>query len=319
MRVKFTIDQGHIGGYNQGAAKGYAEGTAMFHLGVYLKQELELYEGFTAVLTRTSLQQCPTLEERGRVAVNNGSEVFISLHSNGFTSPSAHGVVVFYSLKHPASKALCDKLGKAITDLMNSGTGLTYYRGSQTRVYPNTTNTDYYGVIRSSVKGSSVKASFLVEHGFHSNPTECAWLNSDANLRKLAALEAAVYASHYGVKKIGSGTEPTPPAADEGTVYTVKHGDSLWAIAQELLGDGNSYGKIKALNGLKGNVIYTGQQLKIPVKTEQRTYTVQKGDSFWRIAVKTLGNGNRYKEIAKLNGIDPSKTIHAGQVLKIPS
>ena len=34
-----------------------------------------------------------------------------------------------------------------------------------------------------------------------------------------------------------------------------------------------------------------------------RTYTVQKGDTLWRIAEKGLGRGTRYPEIKKLNGL----------------
>lgn len=48
-----------------------------------------------------------------------------------------------------------------------------------------------------------------------------------------------------------------------------------------------------------------------------RTYTVRRGDSLWAIAAKQLGNGSRYTEIKRLNGLS-SDTIHAGQVLKLP-
>lgn len=50
------------------------------------------------------------------------------------------------------------------------------------------------------------------------------------------------------------------------TVHTVKHGDTLWAIAEKHLGKGNRYPEIVQLNALKSNVLYTGQKLKIPKK-----------------------------------------------------
>ena len=55
-------------------------------------------------------------------------------------------------------------------------------------------------------------------------------------------------------------------SADAGTVYTVKHGDTLWAIAHKCLGKGSRYTEIVKLNGLKSNVLYTGQKLKMPKK-----------------------------------------------------
>ncbi|WP_369750565.1 LysM peptidoglycan-binding domain-containing protein [Anaerotruncus sp. G3(2012)] len=45
---------------------------------------------------------------------------------------------------------------------------------------------------------------------------------------------------------------------------------------------------------------------------------MKKGDSLWAIAAAKLGNGSRYPEIKKLNGLT-SDVIHAGQVLKIPN
>lgn len=46
--------------------------------------------------------------------------------------------------------------------------------------------------------------------------------------------------------------------------YTVRSGDSLWAIAAKQLGDGTRYNEIKTLNGLTSNTIHAGQTLKLP-------------------------------------------------------
>lgn len=49
-------------------------------------------------------------------------------------------------------------------------------------------------------------------------------------------------------------------------------------------------------------------------------HTVEKGDTLWAIADKTLGNGSRYNEIFEANRpmlSDPDK-IYPGQVLRIP-
>ncbi len=46
--------------------------------------------------------------------------------------------------------------------------------------------------------------------------------------------------------------------------YTVRQGDSLWAIAASQLGNGSRHKEIKTLNGLASDTIYAGQTLKLP-------------------------------------------------------
>ena len=58
-----------------------------------------------------------------------------------------------------------------------------------------------------------------------------------------------------------------PVAAEETyQIYTVQTNDTLWGIAKKFLGNGTRYTEIKALNGLKSDVIYKGLKLKIPHK-----------------------------------------------------
>lgn len=45
--------------------------------------------------------------------------------------------------------------------------------------------------------------------------------------------------------------------------YTVKKGDSLWAIAEKYYGNGSKYPIIKRLNGLTSDTIYAGQKLRV--------------------------------------------------------
>ena len=68
-----------------------------------------------------------------------------------------------------------------------------------------------------------------------------------------------------GFKADGSNVpQPSVPPVPANKTYTVIKGDSLWAIAQKLLGSGNKWKQIYDLNGLKSDVIYPGQVLKIP-------------------------------------------------------
>ena len=50
----------------------------------------------------------------------------------------------------------------------------------------------------------------------------------------------------------------------------------------------------------------------------QKTYTVAKGDTLWKIAQETMGNGALYKKIVEANGIPNENLIHPGDVLVIP-
>lgn len=52
-------------------------------------------------------------------------------------------------------------------------------------------------------------------------------------------------------------------------------------------------------------------------QNSETNYTVVSGDSLWRIAERFLGDGSRYPEIKRANGLT-SDTIYAGQKLKIP-
>jgi LysM repeat protein len=46
--------------------------------------------------------------------------------------------------------------------------------------------------------------------------------------------------------------------------YTVKTGDTLWKIAEKLLGNGDNYSEIQCANNLRDAAIYPGQVLIIP-------------------------------------------------------
>ena len=61
----------------------------------------------------------------------------------------------------------------------------------------------------------------------------------------------------------GENTPSKNPSAP--TVYTVRKGDTLWAIAKKYLGDGSRYPELASLNGISNpNLIFPGQQVRIP-------------------------------------------------------
>lgn len=57
-----------------------------------------------------------------------------------------------------------------------------------------------------------------------------------------------------------------PASAPVSNTYTVKSGDTLWAIAQSKLGNGARYKEIMTLNGKVNTIIRVGEVLKLPKK-----------------------------------------------------
>lgn len=117
-------------------------------------------------------------------------------------------------------------------------------------------------------------------------------------------------------------TTPTPGVTQTQGMYTVKNGDTLYKIANEL---GVSVASIKTLNNLRTDMIYPGQKLltnktttvvETPEKVEKettttQTYTVKNGDSLFAIASR-LGTS-----VANLKAVNNLKSdmIHPGQKL----
>lgn len=131
--------------------------------------------------------------------------------------------------------------------------------------------------------------------------------------------------------------EPTEPEQqkpiEEVTIYTVKHGDYLYAIGKKF---NVSYKDIVKWNNLTSNVIYTGQKLIVskpnntevmpkPPEEEKEEekeefsvftpiyYTVKSGDYLHKIATKYNISVEKIKKWNKLN----SNIIYIGQKLKV--
>ena len=117
----------------------------------------------------------------------------------------------------------------------------------------------------------------------------------------------------------GSGSTTTNQT---GKTYTVKSGDSVWAIANK---SGISMATLVQLNNIKNNFIYPGQVLKLGSTTTSmsnnnqgsastaKTYTVKSGDSLWSIAQKNQLSITQLKQINNLH----SDLILVGQTLKL--
>lgn len=66
----------------------------------------------------------------------------------------------------------------------------------------------------------------------------------------------------YAGEENRAGTDPRIGPGED--TYTVRPGDSLWAIAARELGDGRRWEELRRCNGLSGNLIHPGQILRLP-------------------------------------------------------
>lgn len=108
-------------------------------------------------------------------------------------------------------------------------------------------------------------------------------------------------------------------APTEYITYTVKSGDSLYAIAKKY---NTNVDEIKQLNNLTTNLLSIGQVIKIPVKDMEKEietssyieYAVQPGDSLYSIGRKYGVSVDSLKNYNKLE----STLLSIGQIIKIP-
>jgi len=92
--------------------------------------------------------------------------------------------------------------------------------------------------------------------------------------------------------------------------YTVKSGDSLFKIANEFE---TTIARLMSINGLSGDLIYVGQQLKVP-SPQPDTYLVRAGDTLFIIANQF---GLTVHQLKTYNELD-NDMIYVGQILRIP-
>ena len=189
-----VLDPGHGQfGNKHTTREGFYEGTQNFILASFLKTELEAL-GFDVRMTREKVEDDLGLVERGSMAGNLGAVMFLSIHSNapgGNPSderyPKVRDAETFYSVSDCEGNApIARDLTDAVVRTMN-----TENRGIKTRRYPANDSIDYYGVLRSAA-ASGCKRAFLIEHGFHTNPEDSAFLQDSDCLARLAKAEAEV-------------------------------------------------------------------------------------------------------------------------------
>jgi len=115
---------------------------------------------------------------------------------------------------------------------------------------------------------------------------------------------------------------------------SVQRGDSLWKLAQQILGRGGRWPELLAANRwiADPNQIRVGAQLKLPVAAATSVstrkasgnvnpaITVHKGDTLWKLAKVNLGRSSAWPCLAAANpSINDPDRIYENQQLVVPA
>ena len=209
--MTICLDPGH-GGSDSGAnAFGAKESDLTLKIAQYCKEELAKYD-VNVVMTRTTdtrLDEVAAmdLKKRVEVAKEAGASYFISIHINSALNSAAKGAEVYYpntsgnknlsSNGQNLAKAIQSQL--AALGLYDRGIKIRNYTDGTTSSNPNSSDQDYYGVIRYAKQANIT--GLIVEHCFISNKEEFdKYLGSNAKLQQLGVADAKGIVSALGLQ-----------------------------------------------------------------------------------------------------------------------
>ena len=209
--MTICLDPGHGGNDSGATAFGAKESDLTLKIAQYCKEELSKYD-VNVVMTRTtdtrlSEEAAMDLKNRVEVAKKAGASYFISIHINSAQNSAAHGAEVYYpntsgnknlsSNGQNLAKAIQSQL--AALGLYDRGIKIRNYTDGTTSSNPNSSDQDYYGVIRYAKQANIT--GLIVEHCFISNKEEFdKYLGSDAKLQQLGIADARGIVSALGLQ-----------------------------------------------------------------------------------------------------------------------
>lgn len=172
QKKHIVIDAGH-GGFDPG--KVAADGTQEKSINLAIAKHLQAYleQGGADVtvtrLTDEALAHGKTGDLKGRIRLQKGCDIFVSIHQNSYPSPDVHGAQVFYYKKSENGK----RLAAAIQSRIKQAADIDNSRSPKD-------NSSYY-----ILKNSEIP-SVIVECGFLSSFDENERLKSSGYQKKLA-------------------------------------------------------------------------------------------------------------------------------------
>ena len=173
-------------------------------------------------------------------------------------------------------------------------------RKAYQRRLPSDMTKDYYFIHRNT----GLTEPLIIEYGFIDNKNDADMIKN--NYKRYAEEVVKAIANYKGYNY-------TEPRVQE--TYIVQKGDTLWNISKKL---DTSVDEIKKLNNLTSNLLFVGQELKVPnyltVEDSNVNYIVKKGDNLYNIA--KIYN-TTVPELKSYNNLT-SDNLSIGQVIKIP-
>lgn len=288
---KIVIDAGHGGSDPGSSGNGIIEKDLTLKISQYM-YDLFKEKGIPVTMTRTTDETLSPTERVNRILNAYGDGKNVIVISNHINAGGGDGAEVIYALRNN------NKLSNLI--LANFEKVGQNVRDAYQRRLPSDTSKDYYFIHRNTGNTEAI----IVEYGFlDSTLDDPEQLKNDYRTLTEAVVDAILEYIGYSQDK---------------NVYTVKSGDSLWAIAKRY---GITVDELKRANNLTSNTLLIGQKLTIPSKEtitpsqDYTLYTVKSGDNLYSIARRY---GLTMNELMEYNNLGTT-LLSIGQVLKIPT
>lgn len=217
--MKIVIDPGH-GGLDRAnrGPNGYIEADGVLYISLFLADALTKEAKakgieLKIVLTR---EEDKTVYKSTRGKMAKDADLFISQHTNAHNG-QARGTEVFYSVERPGDRKLAAELSEKIAYAFNVPN-----RGAKTRESENYPGRDHFTVFKNAVDVGA-KRILLVESLFHDNIYDEKILLDNANLKKIAEIQATIILDHLAGKE----ERPYPDVPDwaiEAWIWSVEAG-----------------------------------------------------------------------------------------------
>lgn len=339
--MTICLDPGHGGNDSGATAFGAKESDLTLKIAQYCKEELSKYD-VNVVMTRTtdtrlSEEAAMDLKNRVEVAKKAGASYFISIHINSAQNSAAHGAEVYYpntsgnknlsSNGQALAKAIQSQL--AALGLYNRGIKIRNYTDGTTSSNPNSSDQDYYGVIRYAKQANIT--GLIVEHCFISNKEEFdKYLGSDAKLQQLGIADARGIVSALGLQAknasldtlaaenrnvLADGTYTIQSSVNSRYVLDIANGSTAsGANVQLYQSNDTSAQQFKVTHDSQGYVTFTN--VKSGKVLDVYNGTAKNGNNVWQF---TSNNSRAQKWIVRKdgNGYSIISALNSNYVLNI--